>query len=1388
MSYQIDCFLIFFIVIQLTVTDRYKLAADIFEFTLNRRPNAIYRDCFYIRNTYLGRITSNTDDIDDYVRLCIRIPYDEKSTECSLFTKQKISFEKLYKENKNEYWLMDLNIPLDLIDAYQQYIFYRKNQTEILINNKQLFICICKSEEIFGRYCEYKVLRIISNEEFIDVGDIIVPSIGKARKEFSPENRLISCYNLLATCRDSLNRKRCLDWRDICDGEIDCINGDDENQCMNFEMNKCDIEIEFRCRNGLCIPPEFLFDGQFDCLDGSDEQLKLNEQLCYQFPWIDCEEHLCTKDQFSCGDGQCISWFARFQVSIKCMNWNDMFYMCEQKVLRKTLNDGYCQWKDVPNTNSECIDVIRHYIASRTQDLSDLVTIQNDISNKCKTMNQSLLFYAYSYFFSPFVNAYISSEQINNGSLHPDLFCFKNQCVTNENLSKYHSIPFDNLFQIKLEKDTCREHPHDFYQCLNSIECISKYRLLDGYKDCLDGSDENIEIEDERFLQDRYQCKTVSEKIMFHLIGNEQVDCSDGSDEIYQQIDWKSIKCEQTNDIGCQLLREANDMNLINKELRIKFSDLCDSQWDLAYGIDEMNCSISGWKCLSNWFQYDRKDSLLWNGNCIPPRSNCNHIWDFVDGRDEIFCLNSKAFRWICQNITTWKFIDVKLRPDLIGNGIIDCLGGQDERNTIACEDEYQIGQRFRCSNGTCIDQQLLCDGIEHCLNGEDESNGYCRHQDNLFTERICPRGTFDCSLSRKPNVTEYLQCLNRNARCDGKPECLPRNLNPDEQRCHSQRNIRNKFVKYTNKENPTTPRPQQEPQFSSSAPNLVWFCNRGIAIENYYTLGSMRIACLCPSSSYGDRCQYQSHRITVIYTIEMTLDPSKHNFSNIRVITLLQYQYKTIDHMKLSFNWIELPLKRKQRFYLHYPWSLLDTIHQASSNDYTIMFHIYTIGRNLVKLFSIHRYPIKYPFLPTYRLTVILNPTSSKSCSNSMINSCGIHSQNCHLIDTASFYCECQSGWYGLECTEQYQNVSCASNSYFLPTFYNGIDQYDDFLCICPINRYGHTCHMVDEGALYSNRCGKNGTLYLITADRYYDEKAEAFCFCQKTFFGDNCEIHGSSLQISVRSTSLAMTLQISSLSIDSHTLTISHQYQVNMFNSTISSPYFYSNERYYRVGLLKVFTSSVNYNIYLLWTRNAPLYSKEIFTLNETNRCRHAREFQNLVPEDKNDYNSDIKLIPFMKRYHQACQNSNILCFYDEQTYLCLCDLQRQSASCYKYDFQYDQCHFCLNDGLCVYRNKHENRYDYLCRCSKCYYGLLCQYKTAQFGYSLETLLISNDQIDDYENISSISKIIYFILSIFMFFIGLLSNLCSILTLLHSTIIRTFLSYNTNYLYLYE
>ncbi|CAF5026605.1 unnamed protein product, partial [Rotaria sp. Silwood1] len=85
----------------------------------------------------------------------------------------------------------------------------------------------------------------------------------------------------------------CLDWREICDGKVDCTDGDiDEQHCDRLEVNECK-ENEYRCHNGQCIPEEFWRDGTAnpECLDGTDEIMGyLYPLLCYGDPAFRCED------------------------------------------------------------------------------------------------------------------------------------------------------------------------------------------------------------------------------------------------------------------------------------------------------------------------------------------------------------------------------------------------------------------------------------------------------------------------------------------------------------------------------------------------------------------------------------------------------------------------------------------------------------------------------------------------------------------------------------------------------------------------------------------------------------------------------------------------------------------------------------------------------------------------------------------------------------------------------------------------------------------------------------------------------------------------------------------------------------------------------------------
>ena len=248
------------------------------------------------------------------------------------------------------------------------------------------------------------------------------------------------------------------------------------------------------------------------------------------------------------------------------------------------------------------------------------------------------------------------------------------------------------------------------------------------------------------------------------------------------------------------------------------------------------------------------------------------------------------------------------------------------------------------------------------------------------------------------------------------------------------------------------------EPKEWLQYPELV--CPHGFYLYNSFDQYYYK-QCFCPPSLYGDYCQYQAHRVTITFTLDIKLDITNTMAIALRVLTVLQYHGQTIDYMILTYGTSQLPLKTKQRFYLLYPLSFLETIRQASSTDYTVTFYGYVVTENKVDLAYIWRYPIKFPFFPAYRLVVQLSSMRSLQCSQTIINKCGPMSKRCHMIDNIIYYCECQSPWYGLHCSEQPTQNRCANFSQYLPSYRYGLNQSQDFICMCAINQEGRTCHI---------------------------------------------------------------------------------------------------------------------------------------------------------------------------------------------------------------------------------------------------------------------------------------------------------------------------------------
>ncbi|CAF4760314.1 unnamed protein product, partial [Rotaria sp. Silwood2] len=109
--------------------------------------------------------------------------------------------------------------------------------------------------------------------------------------EYNPTN--LTCYTHLQCNRG--HSPVCLDWTEICNEQIDCLDGGfDEEYWWQLEINECN-ENEYRCTNGQCIQKSFFQDDidTPDCLDGSDEfqesVVKLN--ICvHEMPSFKCED------------------------------------------------------------------------------------------------------------------------------------------------------------------------------------------------------------------------------------------------------------------------------------------------------------------------------------------------------------------------------------------------------------------------------------------------------------------------------------------------------------------------------------------------------------------------------------------------------------------------------------------------------------------------------------------------------------------------------------------------------------------------------------------------------------------------------------------------------------------------------------------------------------------------------------------------------------------------------------------------------------------------------------------------------------------------------------------------------------------------------------------
>lgn len=721
---------------------------------------------------------------------------------------ESFTFEQLRLNNISSHQLYLWSAPIDIIEQYKIYL---NNDTSL--SETRYYNC---TKSWFGPSCQYSFDLQNKSIPFPD----IVKEIFQYRKFgffLNIENMLsFPCYTYLDCNRGGLFSV-CLDWREICDGKIDCINnGIDEQDCDQLEVNECN-EKEYRCHNGQCIPEDFLSDNLFnpECLDMTDEPqqfLELYTPHCITDPAFRCEDIKCRPSatiDIVCGDGQC--------ASEQCSN--------QRHVLLKKAMIGSTR-----NLTDECRDAIlclTEIDKCKTKinipvNCPDIVQFPGDpvlfghvkfiyTPNKWNYSSQNILLPTYICYDARLCH-FSSSISVHNHSTcqHIDRLIRKLNYI-----SSWSSL-ITNLKEIfytcsVIEGGYC-SHSHVLYRCNSTIDkCISKHHLMDGIQNCILNDDENY-IGSCLLNNGKHRLRCGGKCLTRILPATEHIrnSCPD---------------------------REE-------KENHIHFQIICDGILDLSTPLiidgenhtDESECAI--WPCVNTY-------------------TRCDGIWTCPNGADEVNCEPSRCPSREHMCISPVNYSLICLPIEKAGDGIVDCIGGSDERQLCRKSEPLYKGNRFWCSSNTsCVSTLHICTGVSDCE--------YTHHSE------LCSKTSWPCT-GFHPDLTEFGSFLC--SLTDSKiHQVVPLSLRYS--RIYPATIENSTTISYPIAiEKTSILKPGFDSDNLNKDTNWHWRCNRGLSILVLNRNNNSKEGCLCPPSYFGDLCQYQNQRVSLTLQLRVSSD-----------------------------------------------------------------------------------------------------------------------------------------------------------------------------------------------------------------------------------------------------------------------------------------------------------------------------------------------------------------------------------------------------------------------------------------------------------------------------------------------------------------------------------
>ncbi|CAF0930767.1 unnamed protein product [Adineta steineri] len=1131
------------------------------------------------------------------------------------------------------------------------------------------------------------------------------------------------------TCYEHLKCNRgptpmCLDWHEICDGQIHCIgSGVDEINCFELEKNECEKD-QYRCHNGLCIPEQFLNDDPFypDCLDVSDERF-------YNSSTTKCSDfHGCVSDPtFRCED---INYPIDFLVGSRHSGPSDGVGFSPQNkeeylaILytldnRRHVTFDHLILLDQEHTNLtyECWLLMSCFTFGTFTDMCD--TICSDlycslkIESRCNT-SAYVIFPTMPVFHGHVLFGYWTKRTVryyskSRAEIKPDFLCYDVQrcpffsynfkidnytCIDSRTIALTTWNYIREFFYQCLTIDQSGNETHcvhpSLFHCPGTLKCISKHRLVDGISDCFEKIDETYNDSCKLNDKHRFRCSSENKCISRILVRDGVGNCYGKEDELvptYNKLFYENLCNGYTHNLPI-LFNEQNE-------------------------TDETNCEH--WPCNN---QYTR----------------CDGAWTCLNGADELNCNPlSKCYpdHHECISPTTFHIICLPLNQS--NDGKMDCLAGTDEREY--CRNLYPdfSFSRYHCWNETKC-HMSYCMGTNGCFFEKDSGfEQVCNT--NKSINAIVENLIMDKYLKSRLIYAEDLYSFSRY-----KYFTLHSSDYLSLKLTHTPSTQMGKIFYQSNEHVSKKNTQLSVIQYGSEVLNKIidfrraWICNRGILI---YVGTEHAEHCLCPPSYYGDRCQFQSQRVslTVKFRKECTLNC--HGVYGI-VLTIIDQNHTMYSYEQLTYISTSNCTLKYNLYFLYGSRS------KDMTRDYTIDIHAY--NKADLTYYTSWTLPVQFPFLPVNRMAafLIIPPYTMDVFDNCTLE-CGNHGHCAVYTNNKKQFCRCDPGWTGLQCTIENINCDCSSDSLCI-----GIVN-DRSICLCPLHKTGPRCFL--RPACQHNTC-KNGGQCISKEDPM---SISAFkCMCAPGFSGTTCEIKDAQIELSFHDVEIpqSLLLYFIAVQVDNDPLIFmnSKKIRLDQYKTTL-----------FTALMFNLIFARIHDEYYLLYKQVNAKYSPFL--------AIEIKSSQQCFPIDKflDKRTVAFPLLRRAKYYHVACKNHRQLtCLYDKEAFLCLCNNDR-FANCFYFNFTEElSCqgqNHCENDGKCFQDDPYCPT-STMCACSECYFGGQCQFTTKGSVLSLDIIL--GYQIRQHLSVSHQSTPVKVSIAItsLMLFTGLVSGILSAMT----------------------